>query len=242
MPSEDDTFPDSEQCFRQAFDHPDAPAKLLKLIKEYPEYMVIIDLVVTYQTIVQENPDRAEELTRTLVAVRNSPDAPIISGDTTLAEIFSCRLAFLHGVALIIDDEKKILGTSNEFLSGSLLSGLSFKYNLCGCSDQSGAILDGLDADPISPISEVLVAGACIQLLVAGSIIIRRSSSYFKSAKKIATRLKAQRHSGTVKDKNAQKLLELAISHAESGFKKRNDIDNAWKILFPLELPPSVHR
>jgi hypothetical protein len=53
-----------------------------------------------------------------------------------------------------LDKGTKILGPTNIFLSNSLLSGLSFKYNITSSPDQYGAIVDGLDA------TEVLVIGA----------------------------------------------------------------------------------
>ncbi|KAF9483736.1 hypothetical protein BDN70DRAFT_918142 [Pholiota conissans] len=231
----DEAFPNSEQLFRSAFDQPNSPSELLKLIKEHPTYPAVVDLLVYYTCVAEENPTRAEALASILLQVRDAPDAPIINTDLTLMEVFSRKLADLHGRGLEVDDDTKTLGPSNTFLTGSLLSGLSFKYQLTSCSDQYGAILDALDVNPSSPTTEVLVTGACIQLLTAGSEIIQHSTSYFKSADEVATKLKAQKTAGAVKDANALKLLELANWHAETGFKKENDINNVWERLFPSQ-------
>ncbi|KAF9484276.1 hypothetical protein BDN70DRAFT_928522 [Pholiota conissans] len=236
MPSEDDSFPNSEEHFRSAFNQSDAPSELLKLLKEYPEYMVVVDLVVNYKWILKENPERAEELTRTVVALLDAPDAPVIDSETKISEIIRRRVAFLQTGCLEINDDTKDFGPTNDFLTGSLLSGFAFKYNLAQCSDQYGGILEGLDADPALANSEVLVTGACIQLLTAGSEIIQCSKSYFKSAKEVAAKLKAQKLAGAVKNEHALKLLELTILHAESGFKKENDMNNVWTILFPSQV------
>ncbi|KAF9473538.1 hypothetical protein BDN70DRAFT_899681 [Pholiota conissans] len=93
-----------------------------------------------------------------------------------------------------------------------------------------------LNADPTSSRAEVLVTAACIQLLIGGSELIKYSTSYFKSADEVSTKLKTQKASGAVKNLNALKLLELTILHAESGFKKENNNKDVWKLLFPSHI------
>ncbi|KAF9473542.1 hypothetical protein BDN70DRAFT_925102 [Pholiota conissans] len=205
----------------------------MKLIKEHPSYDAVVDCVIAYTFIAEENPERVDALARTLRAVRDSPDAPMIGGDsTTLWEIYREQLRVLHAQGFAEIPEQ--IGPTNSFLLTSLLSGISFKYDLLSCSEQYGTILEGLNARPTSPNAEVHVAGACIQLLIAGSHIIPHSTSYFKSSDDIATKLKAQRDAGTVKNENARRILDLAITHAETGFKEEDDVDNVWQLLFPL--------
>ncbi|KAF9475088.1 hypothetical protein BDN70DRAFT_884150 [Pholiota conissans] len=227
-----DSFLNSEQLFRSALNQPNSASEVVKLIKAYPTYPAVAELVVIYATVADKNPTQADALASTMLQVRNAPDTPTID-DFTLPEILNCELADLHARALRINEDTKALGPSNFLLTSSLLSGLSFKYELTSCSEQSGIILDALDADPLSDNAEVLIAGACIQLLTAGSKIIPLSTSYFKSADEVADKLKVQKTAGAVKDVNALKLLDLAITHAETGFKKENDIDNVWERLFP---------
>ncbi|KAF8973566.1 hypothetical protein BDZ97DRAFT_1751597 [Flammula alnicola] len=230
----DDAFPIAEQIFRDALALPDPAPALLDLIKAHPTYAAVSDLLVSLTDVVEETPSRAEVLSIALVTVRDSPDAPTINGDTLVA-LFSRKLADLLSRGFELDDDAKTFAPTNRYLATSLLSGLAFKYGLTSSPDQYGNITNGLDArpDPSAYNSEVLVVGACIQLLTNGSGIIPAATSYIKSVDEVVLKLKAQKSAATVKDPNALKLLELAISHAESGFQKANDVDNVWEILFP---------
>jgi hypothetical protein len=142
-----------------------------------------------------------------LVALRDSPNTPKIGGDTSLTGIIYRRLADLHSQGFEFDKDTKILEPTNTFLTNSLTSGLSFRYNLVTSPDQYGAIVDGLDVDDRQPASEVLVISACIQLLTAGSAAYMKA--YFPSANDVATKLKAQRAAGRVKNANGAKLSEV---------------------------------
>jgi hypothetical protein len=72
------------------------------------------------------------------------------------------------------------------------------------------AIRDGLDAPHGSDKSEVLVVGACIQLLLHGSTIVsEKAGSYRKRAKVVAKELKGQQLARTVKDPDAIRVLEV---------------------------------
>ncbi|KAF8972517.1 hypothetical protein BDZ97DRAFT_838158 [Flammula alnicola] len=232
----DDAFPNAEEIFRDALSIPDPAPTLLNLIKEHPTYPAVSDLLFYYTEVAGEQPSRANALATALITVRDAPDAPIIQANG-LAGLFSRKLADLHSRGFELDDDAKEFGPSNAFLTTSLLSGLSFKHKLTSSSDQYGNIVDGLDAVAGSSAynPEVLVVGACIQLLTAGSSIIPAATSYIKSVDEVVSKLKAQKSAGTVKDQNAQKLLELTISHAANGFQSANDIDNAWGLLFPAE-------
>jgi hypothetical protein len=204
--SDDEAFPHSEQIFRDAFSLSDPAPELLKLIMEHPTYPAVADMLFVYTCITEENPSRANVLASALVALRDSPNAPKI-WVYSLAETIYTTLADLHPRGFELDKESRILGPTNTFLTNSLISGLSFKYNLTTSGDQYGAIVDGLDAKGRSSTSEVLVVGACIQLLTAGSA--SATKVYFPSANEVATKLKAQQVAGTVRDANGAKLLEV---------------------------------
>jgi hypothetical protein len=211
-----DAFPNAEQLFRDAFALPDPAPELLRLIKAHPTYAAVMDLLVHYTAVVQGNPSRANALALALVAVRDSPDAPVTDADA-LDELFSRQLADLHsrGFDFLDNPRNHNMGIvpTNTFLLTSLLSGLSIKYDLTDSSDQYGTLWEGLDADDSnSSISEVRVIGACIQLLTSGSIIIRKSEEYIQSADEALTKLKAQKARGTMKDSNALQLLEVCQS------------------------------
>jgi hypothetical protein len=211
-----DAFPNAEQLFRDAFALPNPAPELLKLINAHPTYAAVMDLLVYYTAVVQGNPSRANASALALVAVRDSPDAPVIDNDP-LEDLFSRQLADLHSRGFDslhnpYNDNMGIVPT-NTFLLTSLLSGLSIKYDLTESPDQYGTLWQGLNAnDSNSSISELRVIGACIQLLTSGSIIIRSSDEYTQSADEVVTKLKAQKSRETVKNSNALQLLEVCQS------------------------------
>jgi hypothetical protein len=209
-----EAFPNAEQLFCDAFALPDPAPKLLELIKAHPTYAAVMDLLVHYTVVVQENPSRANAFALALVAVRDSLEAPAIDNDSTvLAELISRKLADLHSRGFqSLDDpqnDNKGLVPTNTFLLTSLLSGLSIKYDLTDSSDQYGNIWESVDANDNSSTSEVWVIGACIQLLTSGSKIIKRSKQYIQSANQAATKLEFQKSKGTIKESNALQLLEV---------------------------------
>ncbi|KIM41641.1 hypothetical protein M413DRAFT_27945 [Hebeloma cylindrosporum] len=206
----DDAFPNSDQIFKQAFTSAADPvARLVQILNQYPTYLSIRDLVFSYTDVVEEDPSRGQYFASTLVKLRDSPDVPTIIGiHTGLWYCIGSELANFHVKVHYGDQEV----TRN----------------------MRAAINDGLDAPHGSQESEVLVVGACIQLLLDGSkIATERAGTYRKDPKVVAQKLKAHKIAGTVKHPHAIQLLELTISHAETGLKPENDREDAWNILFP---------
>jgi len=205
-----ETSPNAEQLFRDAFALPDPAPELLELVKAHPTYDTVMDLLFHYTVVVQENPYRANTLALALMTVRDSPDAPVID-DYTLPELFSRELADLHSrgfdSASRPQNIKKGFVPTNTFLLTSLLSGFSIKYDLTDSSDQYGNIWENLDVN--SSTSEVGVIGASIQLLTSGSTIVQSSDPYIHSANEATTKLKAQKSKGVMKDSNALRFLEV---------------------------------
>jgi hypothetical protein len=209
MSDSDEAFPDSEHLFQQAFAATDPVPFLLQLLKEYPTYPAVRDLVVYYTEAVEEEPSRGQSFASALTVVRDSPDAPTF-GKETLSSLINRELADQHFKAIYGNSEIKEYGPKNTYLLDSLLSGLSLKHGLTSTADQYAAIDDGLDAPHDSDKSEVLVVGACIQLLLHGSVIVTKAAgSYQKPAKVVASKLKAHERAGTVKDPHAIQVLEV---------------------------------
>jgi len=204
----DEAFPNSEQLFHRAFALSSPVPELLALIEAHPTHATVRDLLIYYIDAVEDDPSRANELTSALTALRDFPEAPILHG-FSLAELFSRILADLHSQGLDFNNESKTFSPTNPYLIASLLSGLSLKYQLTSCADQYGSITDGLYADGNSSSTEVLVIGACIQLLTYGSGILPRATLHIQSANEVEARLKAQKSMNTVINPNALRLLEV---------------------------------
>jgi len=209
---DEEAFPGADDLFRKAFGLSDPTPELLSLIKAHPTEAAVRDLLIAYILEAEENPSRAYALASVLVALRDSPDAPDIEDlervdDYSLAVAFRVKLADLHSRYLIFDDDNKTVSPTNTYLTNCLLSALSLKYDLAWCPAQYHEIKDGLIVQGNSWTNELLVTGACIQLLTIGSKIV--SDTAFYSGKEVLTKLRLQQSAGIVKDENVQKLLEV---------------------------------
>jgi hypothetical protein len=193
----------------------DPTPELLELIIAHPTEAAVKDLLIYYIEAVEDNPLRAYALTSVLVALRESLDAPMIQSGFSLGEMFYIELHDLlpRGFDLGSDKDSKTIGPTNLYLIACLLSGLSFKYDLTSSRDQYEEIRRGVHAHDNSSTSELLVIGACIQLLTSGSkIVTALGKPFIHSADEVAVRLKLQRYAGRVKESNAVKLLEVCQS------------------------------
>ncbi|KDR70011.1 hypothetical protein GALMADRAFT_255367 [Galerina marginata CBS 339.88] len=219
-----------DDLLRQAFAEVDPVPSLLKAVRDHPTYEDIeFPLVKYYVEAVEANPSRGQTLASALTRLDTlSSD---INGELDRAVHFKADF----------DKEAKDYGPKNKFLFHSLLSGLSLKNRLTQNSVMYAAIEKGLDPHswgqpPFnSQNSQVLVVGACIQLLLHGSVLTTEAAGprYKRSAEVVAKNLKDQKIAGTVKDPHAIQVLELAISHAETGLKPENERDDVWVLLFP---------
>jgi len=206
---EEEAFPNSDHLFQQAFSAVDPVPRLLQLLKQYPTYLAVRDLVVSYTVAVEEDPSRGQFLASTLARLRDSSDAPSF-GTETLSSYIDSVLADHHFKVIHGDSEVKEYGPKNTYLLDAFLSGLSLKHGLTSTPDQYAAIDHGLDAPHGSDKSEILVVGACIQLLLHGSEIVTEfAGSYRKEAKAVVKKLKDQEVAGTVRDPHAIQLLEV---------------------------------
>ena len=201
-------FPHAEELFSCAFTLSDPTPALLKLIKAHPTEAVVRELLISYIEAVEDNPSRAYPLASVLVALRDSPDAPVIRG-FSLAETLYNELDDLHSQGSVFDKDNKTFGPTNTYLINSLLSGISFKYNLTLSRTQYSYIEDGLNVDHASPICQLLLIGACIQLLTNGSKIVPTGKPFIRSADEVATKLRFQRSVGRIKEPNALRLLDV---------------------------------
>ena len=200
----DDEGPKVELLFQQAFAEADPAPSLLKVVKEHPTYEDIeFPLIDYYVEAVEKNPSRGPVLASALAKL-----------DTLLEDINGQLDRAVH-FKIFFEQEAKDYGQTNKFLFHSLLSGLSLKHRLTHNSAMYSAIEGGLD--PLALQScfqsldpEVLVVGACIQLLLCGSAIERAGPVYRRSAEVVAKNLKDRRAAGVVKDLHANQVLEVS--------------------------------
>jgi hypothetical protein len=215
MFDDDEAFPNSERLFKEALAKPDPVPCLSKLLKKHQTLPVVYELVIIYMEEVEENPSRGHHLASSmsnLVGMYDSPDKPSF-GTETLADVVADELAGHHFKSVHGAEKIKGYSPNNAYLLNSFLSGLSLKYGLTSSPGMYTAIKRGLDARSGSDDdAQELVVGTCIQLLLHGSeIVTEKVGSYRTTAQQVASKLKAQKAMGTVKDPHAIELLEVHI-------------------------------
>ncbi|KAF9524596.1 hypothetical protein CPB83DRAFT_602958 [Crepidotus variabilis] len=234
----EEAFPNSEQLLRQAFAAEDPVPQLLQLLKENPTFLAARDLTTGYICAIHDNPHRAYSIASSFAKLCNSPDAPLIESQP-LRSLVDDEL--MEGYFQLRDHhsnpkESDIYEPENTFLLESLVAGVSVKHGWNSSNASYVCLQDGLNA-PAGPAmykSQVLVVGACIQLLLSGSIFVGEiAGSYRKTPEEIAGKLKNHKAKGTVVNSRAIQVLELAIAHAEQGLKPENDREDVWPCLFP---------
>ncbi|KAF9524583.1 hypothetical protein CPB83DRAFT_860933 [Crepidotus variabilis] len=230
----DEAFPNSEKLLQEAFASADPVPPLLHLIKAHPTYLAVRDLVIEYTNAIEGDPHRGPTLASALVKLAKSPDAPTFQSDTLWSFIDNELAERYFKLGGYNPDDVNKYGPENPHLLDSLISGLSLKHGWSSTKDQYALLRGGLDAPSSSDGSEVLVVGACIQLLLNGSSFVgEKAGSYKMTPEAIADKLKKQKQAGSVKDKNAAKVLEMAIANAEAGLNPENDREDVWALLFP---------
>ncbi|KIM37500.1 hypothetical protein M413DRAFT_275838 [Hebeloma cylindrosporum] len=236
-----ESFPNSENAFRDAFRDPDPIPKLLELIIAHPRPATIVDLISVYEQLVGESPTQINKLAGLMVEIHNFEEVTIVSDNPErgIASTLNRTLASFHNFDLALEDEIDI-APSNNYLLGSLLSATSMIYGLTTSSAQGAAVLRGLQLEDrrlyqdTPELKEIFVLGTCLQLLIAGSYLYGPTGIH-TGRDDVLTALQDVKAEGLVKNPNGQRLLEAAIRQAKDGFKTDMKGTDAWNILFPQE-------
>jgi hypothetical protein len=207
-----ESFPNAEKVLCEAYSLFDPTPALLNLINACPTEAAVKDLLFYYMDAAEDDPSRAYALTSVLVALRDSPEAPLIQDGSLIQDRFSLATAFHVGLSDLyswcfhLDDDS--ICPTNTYLVTCLLSGLTLKHNLSSSHHQYYEVRYGIDCHGDPSLCELWVIGACIQLLTIGSKIVSEKIFNY-SASEVATKLRSQQSASTVKEFNARKLLEV---------------------------------
>jgi hypothetical protein len=212
------SFPNAENAFRGAFNQPDPTPKLLELIRANPELQTITDLVLVYMELVAESPTQIYKFAESLASVRQSTitvagyDRLGNPAQQNIGHVFNDVFVGFHSTDLN-DVKDKSVTPSNEFLIASLISAISMKYRFCDSPAQVGGLTRGLQYDDESygddvSSREILVLGACLQLLVAGSYLYGPTGTDVGRVDVLGA-LERIKTADIVKGPNGQILLEV---------------------------------
>ena len=214
-----ESFPNAEAAFRHAFNQLDPTSKLIELVRAHPQHLTILDLVSVYTELTAEHPTQVDKYARALVNLRNSNETIAACDEfgnpaqREIGAVLNRELAGLHSGDLVFAKDP-LVTPSNDYLVASLLSAVSLKYGLCDSPGQVGAILQGLYFKDKQYRSndratyEVLVLGACLQLLVSGSYLYGPAGTDVGRVD-VVKALEAIKGGGIVTNGNGVELLEV---------------------------------
>jgi hypothetical protein len=203
-----------EDALQDALSHSTPAPMLIELIKAHPNHTTILDLVVLYTELVAEQPNQVDKLAEALAEVKTSK-LKIGTDMDDIEPIFFRELADVLSGELSSDIDTSV-APSNSYLIASLLSAASRKHRLGESSAQVGSILCGLyysdrnHSVAVPATYEVLVLGACLQLLSSGSYIYGPQGFHFGKID-VLSALQVAKKEGVVKNPNGQRLLEVCI-------------------------------
>jgi len=230
-----ESFLNAESAFRDAFNQPNPTPKLLELIRAHPQLPTITHLVSVYMELAAECPIHIDKFARALVDLQTTSEVTIAAYDAfgnpaqqNIAPLLNRELAGFHSGDLVAAEDTSIT-TSNDYLVASLLSATSMKYRLCDSPAQAGAVVHGLHfkdrryRDDAPASREILLLGACLQLLVAGSYLYGPTGTDAGKVD-VLKALQDIQSEGIVKSQNGQRLLEVRLFYLSILHKNLNEI------------------
>ncbi|KIM39493.1 hypothetical protein M413DRAFT_415414 [Hebeloma cylindrosporum] len=245
----------TEQQICNALALPDpvtAVSCLIHVVQQQPYAETVACIADTYESLASVNPSGADCLAQTLVLLNESPDVPNIAKHAprrnpdqgTFSETLNLFLYEVISAAIAEPtSDPAAIAPTNPFFVGSVISASAVKYGLFASAAQIGAVALGIHFPGIEyqlysgpEAYEELALGACLQLLIAGSVFSdigqlgRNKGQLLPSLKSLLT-------NKTIKEPNGKKLLQVTIEHAEKGFPSDFSSGEAWNILFPVEAP-----
>jgi len=158
-----------------------AASSLLHVVNRRPDVETISWVAELYELLALDNPSRADALTQSLI-LRDSSDAPTITendykGNLRRESFRAVLHSFLYEIlsTAISGPSSDLLAIAPEnlFLVGSVISAAATKQGLFSSVEQIGALARGIqspDSEYEYSDPEVSLLGACLQLLIAGSV------------------------------------------------------------------------
>jgi len=200
-----------------------AASSLLHVVKQQPDAETVSWIAELYDLLAIENPFRADALTQSLVLLRDFPDIPTITKNDyhghSYQESFEVLLdLFLHEVlsAAVSGPSSDLFAVTpeNSFLIGSVTSAEAAKQDLFISSRQVSAITRGIQfpkseyeySDPEG--REVSCLGACLQLLIAGSVF-SDGGHLGRNKEQLLPSIKSLAAKEIIKDPNGKRLLQV---------------------------------
>ena len=195
---------------------------LLELFKEQPSSENVSWLADLFKSFTIENPTHILFLARSLVLLRDSADIPDINKNDYYGN--PCQEKFKYSLSSYLYDliypaitkRPCEITPSNGCFIASLMSATLLKLDLCVSAMQVTIVANGIQL-PASdykrkippPEREVAAIGACLQLLIAGTIY-NVSSQINHGREHVLPRLRALLTEDIIKYPNGRKLVEVS--------------------------------
>ncbi|KAF9461724.1 hypothetical protein BDZ94DRAFT_799545 [Collybia nuda] len=211
-----------------------------------------INLFVTsLAEAVNSDPTKADAIAETLASLFAIPESQTLDirgvdpddaeVTTPLQSTFLIALGEWLNYALhetsLVEPKRTIVEPSNTVLTAAVFSAALLKTGvLASPSYVFSFTRQGLqlpNAVRETERQEIVAIGACLQLLVAGKIMLDRWLEKSDGSDGIVQALKALSDGKVILSENGRVLLQKTIDLAEQGFGTGTTARNAWSVVFP---------
>jgi hypothetical protein len=212
--------------FENLFRNPpsELSAQILSTIKSNPGVASAEALASSLFSVVKENPKRSEALILPIVHILPATADIVINeegfgynnypfGDVFVIHLSELLSDALHETQLHVP-KQTVVSPQNTVLAAALFSASAIQHELLNSNHIYAFARQGLrlpDATIEEERKEVVAIGACLQLLVAGNIMIEKWLAHSDGLEKVVEALENLKDKDVIKYPNAVEVLDVSF-------------------------------
>jgi hypothetical protein len=195
---------------------------LLDYLKVYPTIAAVDELVWTFHDIAQTHPSSVDRIAKTIVTIKDAPDAPdIATYDSTGKPITQplydllVRHVFDMLTSTFDDPDDLSIHAENPFILAAVTSGACSRVGLCHSAVQASMVTRGLHCEDSAYKEyfppeqyEIRAIHACLHLLVGASTFVTTDQMGYDKDK-ILPALNSIAQKNIISNVNGKKLLQV---------------------------------
>jgi len=199
-------------------------AQILSIIKANPGVASAEALASSLLSVVKENPKRSESLILPIAHILPATADIVVNdegagyNDYPFEQVFVIHLSeflsdALHETQLHVP-KQTVVSPQNTVLAAALFSASAIQHGLLNSNHIYAFARQGLrlpDAAIEEERQEVVAVGACLQLLVAGNIMIEKWLAHSDGLEKVVEALENLKDKNVIKYPNAVGLLDVSF-------------------------------
>jgi hypothetical protein len=251
MSDDYDTLVSSQTSrFSTIFSNPPSPKDLspqiVSQVKANPNVACAEALATSLITTAKHSPQSSSILIHALIDALPSTTTIIITDEDagytneSFDAIFLSQLSDFLGNALhetqLHIPKQGMVAPTNTVLASAVFSAEAAKHGLIPGRAVYSFARQGLqlpDAMFEEDRKEIVAIGACLQLLIAGKVMVDKWLAASDGIEKITAALESLKEKDVIKYPKAKELLQKTIDQSKTGFANPLHPVDVWKMLFP---------